>query len=86
MSLAHESEVLEIDLVAGSHLISQEVYADVPKMGGKDRESERWLGTNLNALQQNYEGVKRDLSERYKKLAGKKDPLGCRFIKLQKQE
>ena len=57
MSLVHESEVLEIDLVAGSHLIAEEVYADVPKMGGKDRESERVLGTNLNALQQNYEVI-----------------------------
>ena len=86
MSLVHESEVMEIDLVAGSHLISEEVYADVPKMGGKDRESERLLGTNLNALQQNYEGAKRDLKEQYKQLAGKKNPLDCRFIKLQKRK
>jgi hypothetical protein len=83
ISLVHETEVEEIDLVIGSHQIPQELYADFHKFGGKDQNSEAFLGTSRTEIRQNYQGDPRSAIASFEKLADRKDPEKCRFIKLE---
>ncbi len=55
-------------------------------MGGKDKYSERRLGTTWNALQEHNDGASGDLKGSFRMLAGEKEPGECKFIKLQKQK
>jgi hypothetical protein len=82
ISLVHETEVEEIDLVKGSHQIPQELYANFQKFGGKDQNPEAFLGTSRKEIRQNYQGDTRSAIASFEKLADRKDPEKCRFIKL----
>jgi hypothetical protein len=85
ISLVHENEVDEIDLVSGSHPIPDQVHAD-PRMGRKDKYSERRLGTTWNALQEHDDRAGGDPKGSFRILVGGKEAGECKFIKLQKRK
>ena len=86
ISLVHENNVKEIDLVEGSHAIPDEEYKD--SFGGKDQKPESVFGFRTNALYQKQvpgsDGKK--IVNRYQQLLGSGDPLCYRFLKLTKLE
>jgi hypothetical protein len=84
VSLVHQSEVEEIDLVSGSHLIPHEVYAD-KQMGEKDQESEIFLGIKPGSVNGYFTGDNKAMLERCRKIANGKNDEECRFIKLEKR-
>ena len=87
ISLVHETEVEEIDLVKGSHLIPADIYANTKQFCGKDQKPEEERGTSIEEIRQTYQGQagnKRDVIASFLKVADGKNPKECRFIKLEK--
>jgi hypothetical protein len=90
LSLVHERDVGEIDLVEGSHGIPDELYGDEKIFGRKDQKPEIQFGFGNNALgQKEVTGTDvKQILRRYKQLMEsyneKENLLSYRFLKLTK--
>ena len=83
-SLVHKDEAEENDLVKGSHVISDDLYACPLKFGNKDQKPEKALGVCYAMVQETCPGTV-DVNKRVAQLkmfAGGREPEDFRFIKL----
>ena len=83
-SLVHGTEVNEIDLVRGSHLIDDALYACPTKFGNKNQNPESALGVTFAMLRQTCPGTCSTIERvaQLRKLTGDRDPEEYRFIKF----
>jgi hypothetical protein len=84
ISLVHADNVCEIDLVKGSHQISDEQYRGANTFGKKDQKPEAKFGFSEADIRQSAAGGADipHLIKRYQSLIEGGDPLSFRFIKL----
>ena len=87
LGLVHRDDVEEIDLVRGSHLIDDSLYACPAKFGNKDQKPESALGVTLAMLKQTCPGTSSTAEriEQLRKLTGDRAPEEFGFIKLLKR-
>lgn len=85
ISLVHSDDVCEIDLVKGSHEISDKQYQCANTFGRKDQKPETKFGFSEADIRQTAAGGVdvRHIIKRYRALVGD-HPLSYRFIKLSK--
>ena len=87
LGLVHRDDVEEIDLVRGSHLIDDSLYACPAKFGNKDQKPESAFGVTLAQLKQTCPGTSctAERVDQLLKLTGDRDPAEFGFIKLVKR-